>query len=366
MKILVVCKRQYTGRDLLDDQYGRLFEIPEELARLGHQVKGLAVSYRRRNEGVFTPKDVEWQSFNALPIIGHAKIIKAIRTAIAQFDPDIIWASSDASIVHCSATACNEQEKPFVVDFYDNYGSFMLTKLPLMKKMLYSACLKSVGITAVTQLLSEHLRDRGISQGIPISVLGNGINASLFYVRETGACRQALSLPAEALLVGTAGALDSSRGIRMLFDAFEIASRELDNLHLVVAGPRDGTIDAYTNPRIIDLGNRSPTDIPVVLGALDLAIICNLDSDFGRFCYPQKLEEMLACRLPFLAANVGELARVLPLSHQFQARSSTDLAKKILQSFSGENTQEQIKASTWKQRAEALATFFDTVKTFDR
>lgn len=366
MKILVVCKRQYTGRDLLDDQYGRLFEIPEELARLGHQVKGLAVSYRKRREGVFTPKGVEWQSLNALPIISHAKIIMAIKTAIIQFDPDIIWTSSDASIIHCGAIACNELDKPFVVDFYDNYESFMLTKLPFVKKMLYSACLKSVGITAVTQLLSEHLRGRGIDQEIPISVLGNGINAGLFYVREKEACRQALKLPAKALLVGTAGALDSSRGIRVLFDAFEIASREIENLHLVVAGPRDGTIGAYKNSRIIDLGNRSPADIPVVLGSLDLAIICNLDSDFGRFCYPQKLEEILACRIPFLAANVGELAVALPLSQQFQARSSIDLAKKILQSFSREDKQELVKANTWSHRAESLAAFFDIAQSLKR
>ena len=365
MKILVVCKRQYTGRDLLDDQYGRLFEIPEALVQSGHDIKGLTVSYRKRNEGAFTPKEVEWQSLNALPFIGHRKIITAIRSAIAQFGPDIIWASSDASIIICSAIACRQEDKPFVVDFYDNYESFMLTKLPFVEKMLYSACRKSRGITVVSQMLSEHLRGRRIWNKIPISVIGNGISSSIFYAREKDACRRALGLPEDALLIGTAGALDASRGISVLFDAFEIISKEHENVYLVVAGPRDGTILSYKNSRIIDLGNRSPNDIPIVLGALDLAVICNLDSDFGRFCYPQKLEEILACRIPFLAANVGELANILPQSQQFQVHSSPDLAQKIQQSISEEQTHVLPAARTWSQRAEALSIFLDTARSYN-
>jgi hypothetical protein len=51
MKILVLNKRQYMGKDLLDDRFGRFWELPLELARLGHEVRGLALSYRRRPGG---------------------------------------------------------------------------------------------------------------------------------------------------------------------------------------------------------------------------------------------------------------------------------------------------------------------------
>ena len=50
MKILVLTKRRYMGKDLLDDRFGRFRELPLELARLGHQVRGLCLSYRPRNE----------------------------------------------------------------------------------------------------------------------------------------------------------------------------------------------------------------------------------------------------------------------------------------------------------------------------
>ena len=44
-KILVITKRQYTGKDLLDDRFGRLREIPLALAEKGYKVQGLCLSY---------------------------------------------------------------------------------------------------------------------------------------------------------------------------------------------------------------------------------------------------------------------------------------------------------------------------------
>ena len=45
MKILVLTKRQYMGKDLLDDRFGRFRELPLELAKLGHEVTGICLSY---------------------------------------------------------------------------------------------------------------------------------------------------------------------------------------------------------------------------------------------------------------------------------------------------------------------------------
>ena len=54
MRILVLTKRQYMGKDLLDDRFGRFRELPLALARLGHEIQGISLSYRRRAEGAIT------------------------------------------------------------------------------------------------------------------------------------------------------------------------------------------------------------------------------------------------------------------------------------------------------------------------
>jgi hypothetical protein len=49
MHIVVLCKRQYTNRDVIDDRYGRLWEIPAELAKAGHCVTCVSISYATKD-----------------------------------------------------------------------------------------------------------------------------------------------------------------------------------------------------------------------------------------------------------------------------------------------------------------------------
>ena len=49
MRILVLTKRQYMGKDLIDDRFGRFRELPLESARLGHELRGLCLNYRQKS-----------------------------------------------------------------------------------------------------------------------------------------------------------------------------------------------------------------------------------------------------------------------------------------------------------------------------
>ncbi len=227
MKILIISKRQYTGRDLLDDQYGRLFEIPAELTNQGHHAKGLTVSYKQKNEGDFEFEKLKWRSINALPFIQNIKFFYAIKKILQEFKPDIVWVSSDAWCIICTEMACTHYKTPFIVDFYDNYESFNLTKFPFFRKLLYRSCRKSIGITVVSKTLKNHLVRNKKILNIPIEIIGNGINPNIFFPMEKAHCRSSLKLPLDGILIGTAGSLDSSRGIKILLDVFEVLSKRI-------------------------------------------------------------------------------------------------------------------------------------------
>ena len=51
MRIAFLCKRRYMGKDVIEDRYARLYEIPFQLAEFGHDVLGLCLSYYRDAEG---------------------------------------------------------------------------------------------------------------------------------------------------------------------------------------------------------------------------------------------------------------------------------------------------------------------------
>jgi teichuronic acid biosynthesis glycosyltransferase TuaC len=51
--------------------------------------------------------------------------------------------------------------------------------------------------------------------------------------------------------------------------------------------------------------------VAALFSALDVGVVTLRDSEFGRYCFPQKLHEMLACGLPVVAAEVGAVSALL-------------------------------------------------------
>ncbi|QII30192.1 glycosyltransferase family 4 protein [Stenotrophomonas maltophilia] len=305
MHVLMLCKRQYTGRDLIDDRYGRLWEIPEALARRGHIVSGIALSYRDRNAGNFpSPAGVQWSSVNALSL-ESMRLKHAVRRLHQQRPVDVLLTSSDAPCTVLGGSLAKHIQVAHVADLYDNYESFGLTRIPGLRAAFRRACADSTAISAVTHALADQTRST-LSTHVPVHVIGNGVRRDLFHPINKRTCREMLGLPAEARLIGCAGALDQSRGIEDLFRAFHVLSERHSDIHLVVAGPRDATLRRYSHPGIIDLGVIGWERVPLLINSLDVSVVCNRDSAFGRFCYPLKLAESIACGVPIVASDVGD------------------------------------------------------------
>lgn len=312
MRIAVISKRQYTAKDLLDSQYGRLFEIPAGLAALGHEVRGLALSYRRR------PSDwhkwpehprLSWLSLNAFPT-GLANYGKAFDELANGWPPDAIWASSDAIHIALGAYLSKKHGIPLIADLYDNYESFGLTQLPGLKAIFRRSCRNANAITTVSNTLKSRVIETTNPRG-DVYTLCNGVNRQIFFPMDRQDCRKRLNLPLQARIIGTAGALSADRGIDDLFRAFISLASNHDDLWLVLAGPRDASVAKYQHSRIIDLGILPLDTIGTVINALDISITCNLDSAFGRYCFPLKLQESLACEVPVIAAAVGDVTKLL-------------------------------------------------------
>jgi len=80
MRIIVLSKRQYTNKDVIDDRYERLWEIPMALASEGHTVTCVCLSYQSRKRGseVFTAsngRSIRWINVNLGPfgVLGFLK-----------------------------------------------------------------------------------------------------------------------------------------------------------------------------------------------------------------------------------------------------------------------------------------------------
>jgi glycosyltransferase involved in cell wall biosynthesis len=337
--------------------------LPQALAARGHQVQGLLLSYRRRPEGTMQPagpSGVCWRSINAgfpLPV-GLVRHGRALREMLRAPAPDVVWAGSDVFHAIRAARQCRAARIPFVIDLYDNYEAFAAAAMPGVKAMFKSACRAAAGLTVVSHSLEEFVRQRyGVTA--PRLVLGNAVSKSVFRPIPRSAARAALGLPEHTRLVGTAGAISADRGIDVLFEAFAGLADEFPDLRLVFAGPRDRTPDRHRHAHHIDLGILEPGRVPYLLSALDVAVICNADSDFGRYCFPQKFHEMVACGTPLVAAGVGEMLRLLASRPDclFRPGSAESLRDCLRRQLGAPRPITHLAAPDWRDHAPVLEEF---------
>jgi glycosyltransferase involved in cell wall biosynthesis len=356
MRILILSKRQYTGKDLLDDKYGRIYEIPEVLAKRGHDVRGLTLSYRQRPQGMISPGSVQWHSINLASFFpGY---LKSLANALDTFRPDIVIASSDAIHSMTAWRYCSKRNIPYVIDLYDNYEGFGLSRITGVVPMLRAACRSAKGITVVGNALKSYV-ERNYEPRGPVQVITNAIPSGVFFPRPKVDARALLDLPLHGRIIGTAGSISDKRGSGAMFEAFLKLAETRPDVWLVFAGPRDGTPQRYKHQRIIDLGVLDYSVIPKLFNALDVGVICNENSMFGRFCFPQKFYEMASCGIPFVATDVGEMSQLL--AHRpdclYPVGNSQVLAKRIDAHLQNPAPVEMAAIPTWDEAGLAMEEF---------
>lgn len=307
LRILVLTKRQYTNKDLLDDRFGRIRELTLHLALRGFQVNGLCLSYKKNEEGKSHDGPVLWESINAGALKFPGLIRFLSRASSLASHADLIWACSDSFYGIIGYWMSRRLHIPLVFDLYDNFEYFFVGKIPGIRHLYRSVLRKCHAVTCVSQPLARLVQSYGRKN--PVHVLENGVPKELFKPLDKGLCRKELNLPQDGRMVGTAGAIFRNRRIMTLFKAFEKLESEHPALHLAVAGPRD--VEIPSHPRIHDLGTLPYEKIPVFLNALDIGVICNRQDAFGAYCFPQKAREMMACGLPLIAARVGSMEELL-------------------------------------------------------
>jgi glycosyltransferase involved in cell wall biosynthesis len=340
MRIVFLCKRRYMGKDVIDDRYARLYEIPRQLAALGHDVLVACVGYQGQSDG-------EWEhpvTGGRLRLRSHGVRAPWLPALIAypqrllgdlrRFRPEIVFGASDIPNIALARWLASKLRVPLAVDLYDNFESFGQAKIPgmigLLRRSVRSACV----VTTTSEALAGFVRDEYRATGEIIAVPST-IDHSVFHPRDKKASRHALDLPEDALLVGTAGGLHRSKGIGELFAAWEHLQSD-PRVHLVLAGPTDGSVELPAGARVHYLGQLPHDSVATFFSALDVATVCVLDTPFGRYCFPQKAYEILATGTPVVASDIGAMHDLLSAypSLLYRAGSPESLAECVQSALS--------------------------------
>jgi len=336
MKVLVLAKRFYTGKDMLNDHYGRVYEFSRVLASLGHSVHGIVLDYRRSGDaggdGCIQDGELSWETERLFtgPFPGIPAYLERINSAVTRLAPDTVLSVSDVFHVVLGDWLAKKHGLRHLADLYDNYESFSAARIPGSVSLFRRALRRADGIVCVSQPLATYVRNK-CRLGTTPQIINNAVDDKLFLPRSRIACRRKLNLPEGKILVGYGGAIAVSRGIDVLFQAHRELRAVNPDIHLVLAGPVDKLTYVPGNKDIHYLGELGYKVMPEFFGSLNVGIVSNRDSSFGRYCFPQKFFEMLACGIPVVTASTGEMTDLMKgcLSALFQPEAVKDLVSAI-------------------------------------
>lgn len=313
MKILLLHKRYYMQKDLINDRYGRFYEIPEYLAKIGHQVELVCHSYKNGAEIVSTEDknfSVSSWELGREPFTGFFRHYRRLDRMIGDSRPDLIIAASDCYQIILGAALSKRHSIPFVADLYDNFAYYRASWIPGVLPLFYRALRHADAITVVSNSLMKLLERKGFATD-RLYLVENAVAGKFCSNYDRQSSRDQFGFEAGRIYIGTAGELSRARGVEVLIRAFSEIAAENPSMSLVLAGKKEKGLKIPDSSNIRYLGMLDHDEIPVLFSALDLGVVCVGDNEFGRYCFPQKFYEMIACGLPVIASAVGEMLSLL-------------------------------------------------------
>ncbi len=305
MKLLFLSKRRPQQRDLLDRPYGRFHHLPVELAARGHAVTVLLVSHHMLDSEERVLGGVRWMSHD-LRRLGPRRLYTALCDEARQVSPDVVVGCSDAWAGVLAQRLARQAGASLAIDAYDNYEAYMPWNLPL-HWMWRRAVSQADLVTAAGPQLAERLGRLRSGRTAPI-VLPMAADPA-FQPIDQAYARRTLGLPLDGPLVGYYGGWASNRGTSMLEPVFARVREVLPAARFVLSGRPPETMARM--PGALPIGYVDDALLPSLVNALDVACVITTNSGFGRYSYPAKLCEAMACGTPVVATATAPVRWML-------------------------------------------------------
>jgi glycosyltransferase involved in cell wall biosynthesis len=302
VNILCLCKRRPLGRDLLEQPYGRFFQLARGLAAAGHRVQILLLDYQRGEEVKIDRDGMTWLSIKLLPLPTRY-YSRALAEARAM-QADWVLGFSDTWYGICADAVARRSGARSLIDAYDNYEGYMPWARPL--HWLWRRALENCD--AVTAAGPALLGAMGREAGADARVLPMAADPH-FTPRERSTARARLKLPGTTPVVSYSGSMYANRGIERLIEACRILEESRPDIRFVFSGRRDRDYALPAN--CLHLGYVDDDALLDLYASSNLVLALNTDSTFGRHSHPVKLYEAMAMGVPVLASETPASRYVL-------------------------------------------------------
>jgi glycosyltransferase involved in cell wall biosynthesis len=240
---------------------------------------------------------------------------RRLTEAAAAWRPDAIL-ETHTELAIAGAVAARRLGVPLILDDVSpvgeeaiHYGGGSVARL---RAVFRRVCAAASLLVAVTPEIRDHLQAEGIEPG-RIVLIENGIDPAAFHPGvDGGACRAALGLAPESVVVVYVGSFQPFHGVPLLLRALATLPPGAPQLLLVGDGPMAAECRALAGSlgiadRVRFAGRRPYREVPAAIAAADIAVV-PASNDYGD---SMKLRDYMAVGRPVLAPRQDTMARVV-------------------------------------------------------
>ncbi|MHB8446860.1 MAG: glycosyltransferase family 4 protein [Rudaea sp.] len=291
-----------------------------------------------------------WSSHDFLKL-GISRLLGTVESEVREFRPDWIVGCSDTWAGWLAHRLSRRVGCGLAIDAYDNYEAYMPANLPLhwvWRSAVRGANLVTAAGPQLARKLGHSRHNHADVHVVPMCADPN------FLPMDRRECRRRLGLPADAPLFCYSGGWTKSRGTDLILKAFALVRQKLPDARLVLTG--NPPAHAGSSPAVISLGYVDDALMPSVTNAVDACCVVLANTSFGRFSYPAKLCETMACGIPIVASATEAVTWMLGNDTRYLARVGDveDHARLMLTNYQIRNPGYVLPPS-WKESAARLA-----------
>ena len=222
------------------------------------------------------------------PVNGHGPLgylnnLWLLKATIREFSPDIIHAHYGLSGLLCTL----QHQVPVVVTYHGSDINGRLVR-PLSRLTMRRAAY-NIFVSETLQKTALHSNNQAIKQSSNQTVLPCGVNLDCFAPADRQEARKQLNLKPEGRYILFSSAFDN----------------EIKNAPLAQAA-----CTLLPDTTLLELRNRSRKEVALLMNAADLLLITSHSEGS-----PQVVKEALACNLPVVSTDVGDIAPLLASTH---------------------------------------------------
>lgn len=320
-------KRFGTNKDLVMENFGRQVRIFEELKNLGHNVDFLCMDYKKLESKMVRKNGISY----FIEPFGMGKFnsfLKKLNFLLKHNRYDVLVGTTSPALGIIGYYYSKRHKIKFAYELQDAYDIYGEYKIPLLRLIDRYVVKNSDVVICVSNTLKKRIRKY---RKKPIYVVQNGIEGNLFKPLDRIKCRKNLNLPKGAKIIVYVGLISKIKGFDVLLSSFEKLRKRYEDCILLVSGKVDKGIELnHENLIFKELAKR--TQVVDAINAADVAVIPNPRNMFTEFCFPYKLVEYMACKVPIVATQVGDTGLLLKgyEGSLCMPSDSNDLAEKII------------------------------------